>query len=155
MKKIIFVAIAFLSEVIVYAQDKPETRMLDYDPDKLKIIPDKVFEFGIPMLLIFIVLNTIVNIIKNRADQQLKMKMVERGISEEALVKIFSESNKLIRLQPLKWFLFSLALGLALMLIHFSRPYLVNQSGYMAMGIVLVFCSVAFFIYYRVLTSWK
>ena len=32
-----------------------------YDPHLQKIIPDKVFEFGVPFLLIFLLLNTVVS----------------------------------------------------------------------------------------------
>lgn len=135
-----------------FGQDTVENHTLNYDPDKLKIIPDKVFEFGIPLLLIFLLLNTLVSILKSRAEQQLKLKMIEKGVSDETLIKIFKESNAIAKLQPLKWFLFSIASAIALVAIHFSRNYLVNQSGYLAVGIFLLFLSAAFLIYYSILT---
>jgi hypothetical protein len=142
-----------LVTAICNAQDTLVNHTLTYDPDKLKLIPDKVFEFGIPMLFLFLLLNTIVTVLKNRADQQLKLKMLEKGIAEETLIQIFKESNAVLKLQPLKYFLFSSSLGISFIIIHFCKDFLINQSGYFALGIILLFTSLAFFIYYRVLQN--
>ena len=142
-----------MATAICGAQDTIEHHTLTYDPDKLKLIPDKVFEFGIPVLFLFLLLNTIVTILKNRADQQLKLKMVEKGIADETLIQIFKESNAILKLQPLKYFLFCSSLGISFIIIHFCKDYLINQSGYFAIGIILLFTSIAFFIYYRILQT--
>lgn len=141
-----------MATIFCIGQDTTTTA-LDYDPDKLKIIPDKVFEFGIPLLFIFLLLNTIVTILKNRAEHQLKLKLIEKEIPEETLIKIFKESNVLAKLQPLKWFLFTFATAIALLVIHLCRNFLINQSGYLAMAIFLLFISAAFFIYYNILSK--
>ncbi len=147
-------AIPFLMvTAICNAQDTVVHNTLTYDPDKLKLIPDKVFEFGIPMLFLILLLNTIVTVLKNRADQQLKLKMVEKGIADETLIRVFKESNAVLKLQPLKYFLICLSLGISFIIIHFCKEVLVNQSGYFALGIILVFTSIAFFIYYRILQN--
>ena len=154
MKRKIIVTVNFLlANLLCFAQNNTEIHTLNYDPDNLKIIPDRVFEFGIPLLFIFLLLNTLIAIIRNRAENQLKLKMIEKGISDETLVKIFKESNAIARLQPLKWFLFSIATATALVTIHFSRYYLINQSGYLAVGIFLLFLSAAFLIYYNILSK--
>ena len=152
-KKVIITLGVLLVNCICFAQDKVETYTLNYDPEKLKIIPDKIFEFGIPLLFIFLLLNAVVSILKNRAEKQLKLKMLEKDVSEETLIKIFRESNAIAKLHPLKWFLFSFAMAISLLTIHFSREYLVNQSGYLAVGIFLLFLSIAFYIYYRILQN--
>ena len=152
-KKITIATGVLLTSIICFGQDKVETHTLNYDPESLKIIPDKVFEFGIPLLFIFLLLSTIVSILKNKAENQLKLKMLEKNISEEALIKIFKESNTIVKLQPLKWFLFTLAMAVSLLIIHFSRAFLINQSGYLAVGIFMFFLSVAFFIYSRILQN--
>lgn len=152
-KKVIITIGVLLANCICFAQDNIETHTLNYDPEKLKIIPDKVFEFGIPLLFIFLLLNTVVSMLKNRAENQLKLKMLEKEVSEETLIKIFKESNAIAKLQPLKWFLFSFAMAISLLIIHFGREFLVNQSGYLAVGIFLLFLSTAFYIYYRILQN--
>lgn len=150
----LFIAILFfLSSAGAHAQDKIETRGLDYDPDKFKIIPDKVFEMGIPLLFLFFVAQALMSFAKMRAENRLKLRIIEKGVSEETLVEIFRESNAIAKLQPLKWFLFSMATGLALMIIHFSRAFLVNSSGYFAVGIILLLNAAAFAAYYHILSK--
>lgn len=123
------------------------------DPDQSKIFPDKLTEMLVPLLFLFIMLNLLVSVLKNRAELRLKEKMVEQGISEEALVNLFGDAKAMRRLQPLKWFLFALANGLALILLHFWRHWLAGQSGYLAMGLILLFNAVAFYTYYRLISK--
>jgi hypothetical protein len=138
---------------ICNAQDTIIHNTLPYDPHLHKLIPDKLFEFGIPILFLFLLLNTIVTVLKNRADQQLKLKMVEKGVTEETLIQIFKESNAVLKLQPLKYFLFCSSVGISFIIIHFCKDFLINQSGYFAIGIILLFTSIAFYIYYRILQN--
>jgi len=152
-KQYLLAILPVIITTICNAQDTTIHNTLPYDPHLHKLIPDKVFEFGIPMLFLFLLLNTIVTILKNRADQHLKLKMVEKGIAEETLIQVFKESNAVLKLQPLKYFLFCSSLGISLIIIHFCKDYLVNQSGYFALGIILLFTSIAFFIYYRILQN--
>ena len=142
-------AIVLLGPALMQAQDQITHHV--YDPHLNKLIPDKVFEFAVPILFIYLLFNSIVAIIKTRADNQVKMKMLEKGVSEETILLMFQENKAIKKLQPLKYFLICASLGLALIVIHFCKDYLVNESGYMAIGIILVFTSVAFLIYYRLL----
>jgi hypothetical protein len=153
IKKLLITTVAVFISLISGAQDSVEYHTLNYDPERLKIIPDKVFEFGIPLLLIFLLLNTIVTILKNKAESNLKLKIIEKGVSEDALIKIFKESNAISKLQPLKWFLFSFAVGISLFIIHLCKSYLRNQSGYLATSIILTLISIAFLIYYQLLNK--
>ena len=83
LKKITITAAILIINLLCFAQDKTVNNELTYDPEKLKIIPDKVLEFGIPLLFIFLLLNTVVAILKNRAENQLKLKLIEKGIPDE------------------------------------------------------------------------
>ena len=123
-------------------------------PDKLKVIPDKVFEFGIPMLFLILLLSIIVTVLKNRADHQLKLKLIEKGVADETLMQVFKESNTILRLQPLKYFLLFASLGTSFFIIHFTyeeRDITANQSGYFALGVIFLLTSIAFFVYYKIL----
>jgi len=152
-KKFMLIICGLATSLITMAQTVTEQLPPGYDPNTYKIIPDKVFEIGLPVLLIFLLANAVVTILKNRAEHQLKMKMIDKGLSEETLTGIFRESNMMARFQPLKWFLFSLALAIAFLIIHACRAYLINQSGYLAVAIVLLCMSAAFLIYYRILSA--
>jgi hypothetical protein len=150
--KIIVPLLLLASNVTVNAQDAVETRSLDYDPDRLKIIPDKVFEIGVPLLLLIFVVQALLEFAKMRSETRLKMQMIERGVPESLLVETFKVSNMIAKLQPLKWFLFTFATSFALIIIHFSRAFLVNSSGYFAVGLILLLNSVAFAVYYTILS---
>jgi hypothetical protein len=152
-KKLIAIGSLLLMMTVTYAQDGPQTHTLDYDPDKFKIIPDKVFEIGLPLFFLFLLLNTIVSVMKNRAANRLTEKMIDKGIGEQTLQQLSRDQHVVTKLQPLKWFLFSFAVATGLITIHLLRTYLINQSGYLAMGILLFYLSIAFLIYYRMLSK--
>ncbi|HYE53884.1 MAG TPA: hypothetical protein VD996_03545, partial [Chitinophagaceae bacterium] len=98
--------------------DTGKNKIVIIDRDQHKPIPDKVFEFGIPFLLILLVLNTITTIFKIKAEVQLKEKALEKGISEATLVELFKEDKQMARNAYLKWFLVLAAIGIALIYIH-------------------------------------
>lgn len=143
--------LTLLFHAAVFAASAQDTGQ-GFDPGQSKIFPDKLTEMLVPLLFLFLLLNLLVAVLKNRAEMRLKEKMVDKGISEEALVKIFGGANAMQRMQPFKWFLFACANGLALVLLHFCRYWLAGQSGYLAMGLVLLFNAAAFFIYYRLIS---
>jgi len=156
MKKKLVTTTGFvLFSIICIAQDSLQHSGTNDIPEEQKIVPDKLLEIGLPLLFLFLFLNIVVSVIKQRAENQLKHRMIERGVSEETLVRIFDDSNHLKRMQPLKWCLFSFASALGLLTIHFSRNYLLNQSGFAVIGIFLLFLSTAFFIYYKLISKNK
>lgn len=118
-------------------------------PDEGKMIPDKVFEIGAPLLLLWFIINTIVNIFKIKSEARLKEKALDKGISEATLIELFREDKKIIRSNYLKWFLVLCALGIALIYIHLLGQYKIMASGYLSLGLISFFVSIALFIYYR------
>jgi hypothetical protein len=136
-----------------FSQVVNRTLTNDYDPDKHKIIPDKVFEIGLPLLFLFLIANTLVAILKNRAESKLKEKAIDKGISEATLIALFAEDKKLNRMVYVKWFLILAALGVSLIIIQLIGNYLKTNTGYLAIGIVTIFQSIAFIIYYQVIKN--
>jgi len=116
-----------------------------------KIIPDKVFEFGIPLLLIFLVLNTIISIFKIKAEVTLKEKALDKGVSEATLIELFRGDRNMAKHIYLKWFLVLAAIGLALIYVHILHQFVRMSSGYLALGFISLFVSIAFLIYYRII----
>lgn len=155
MKSKLILLFLLLWSYIAEAQEKTQTTVMPGPPDGGGIIPDKVLETGIPLLFLFFVLNTLVSYSKSRAENRLKLKMIDKGISEEALIKIFSDGNKILRLQPIKWFLFSLATGLALMAIYLSGNMVKDPSGFFALSIIVLFNAFASYGYYLILSRKK
>jgi hypothetical protein len=119
-------------------------------PDENKIIPDKAFELGVPLLLIFIIINAVITIFKIKTEARLKEKALDKGISEPTLIELFRDDKVMTRTAYLKWFLVLAAFGIALIYIHMLDQYVHMSGGYLALGTIALFLSIAFFIYYRI-----
>jgi hypothetical protein len=153
-KRILLAFFLVIVAAICKAQDTAVNNAPVYGPNAHQSIQDKLFEFGVPMLFLILLLNIVASVLKNRADHQLKLKMLEKGVSEETLIKIFKESDTVSKLQPLKYFLICVSLGIAFLIIHFTdeqKDYALNQAGYFALGVILLLTSCAFYLYYRIL----
>ena len=151
--KIVTTGLALFAITTSFAQDVVRTLPNGYDPHREKLIPDKVFEIGLPLLVIFLIANSIVNIFKVRAENRLKEKALDRQLSEETLVALFSQDKSLAKYGYLKWFLILAALGLSLVYLHLLAQYAGIRSAYLGLGVMALFLSVAFFIYYRVIRN--
>ena len=124
-----------------------------YDPERNKIIPDKVFEIGLPLLVLFVLANSVVNIFKIRAENKLKEKAFDKQLSESTLVALFSEDKTITKYGYLKWFLVLAALGLSFIFLYVLDQVTGIRSGYLALGIITLFLSVAFLIYYNTIKN--
>jgi hypothetical protein len=104
----------------------------------------KLFEIIVPsgiLVIFFFVLMTIMQI---QANKQLKIKMIEKGISEETLIKLFSVSGKESAHGALKWALLLGGVGFGL---AGSQSY---EFGALSLGIVTMSAGLSFFIYYLI-----
>ena len=151
--KIVSLSLFLLSSFQLFCQrvnDTPENR---YDPDRNKIIPDKVFEIGLPLLFLFLIVNMVVSIFKVKAENRLKEKAIDKGMSEASLVALFGEDQRLSKLVYLKWFLILAALGSSLLIVYSFASFFEAKSGYLALGTIMLFQAIAFLIYYRILKN--
>ena len=151
--KIPFAVMALGASTLSFAQKVTTVLPEGYDPDRNKIIPDKVFEIGLPLLVLFVLANTVVNIFRIRAENKLKEKAFDKQLSESTLVALFSEDKSLIRYGYLKWFLILAALGLSFIFLYLLDHLTGIRSGYLALGIITVSLSIAFLIYYNIIKN--
>jgi hypothetical protein len=151
--KVVFITIGLLSSFVVVSQEVNRTLPPGYDPHYDKIIPDKIFEIGLPLVVLFIIANSIASIFKIRAENRLKEKALDRQLSEPTLVALFAEDKHLYRYVFLKWSLILAAIGLSFIFIYFLFQLTHIRSGYLALGIITLFMSIAFLIYYRIIQS--
>ena len=158
MKKVLISSLLLLAiqfgnaqDTLVYLNDSTKQPYYRIDPHVNKAIPDKVFEFGIPVLLIFLVINALVTIFRIRAEAKLKEKAIDKGISEPTLVELFREDKNMIKYGYLKWFLIMAAIGISLIYIHMLDQYTKMSSGYLSLGIISLLVSIAVYIYYRII----
>jgi len=147
--KLALLTVGLFNCVLGFSQDVYRTLPPGYDPHHDKIIPDKVFEIGLPLLVLFIIANSIANILKMRAENKLKEKAFDRQLSEQTLITLFSDDKSLNKYVFLKWFLVLAAFGISLIFIYFLFQFANIRSGYLALGIITLFMSFAFLIYYR------
>ena len=138
-------------DTLVYMNETSKQPYYQIVPRENKAIPDKVFEFGIPVLLIFLVINALVTIFRIRAEAKLKEKAIDKGISEPTLVELFREDKNMIKYGYLKWFLVMAAIGISLVYIHMLNEYVKMSSGYLSLGIISLLVSIAIYIYYRII----
>jgi hypothetical protein len=142
-------AIMIMNGLGLKAQDTVRIREI-YDPQHRKIISDKVFEMGIPLLLLFLIINSVISVFKIKAEARLKEKAMDKGISEPTLIALFRDDKVMMRNNSLKWFLVLLFLGIALIYIHMLNQYIHMASDSLALGLIALFVSIGLFIYYRI-----
>jgi 4-hydroxybenzoate polyprenyltransferase len=92
----------------------------EVDPAYQHRVPDKVFELGIPVLLIISILYTITQLFRISADKKIKEKLIEKGISDETLILLTRNGNRRLRLEALKWGLILGYTGIAFLLSEFT-----------------------------------
>lgn len=156
MKKKIFIMLSILalSAVQNLAVSQDTVRVLyprEYDPHYNKVIPDKVYEIGLPLLVLFLIANSIVNVFKVRAENRLKEKALDKQLSEATLIALFAQDKSMVKFDYLKWALVLAALGFSSLTVQLLSNTLKFYSGYWGVGIIFIFLSVAFLIYYNIL----
>jgi hypothetical protein len=149
--KVFLTALLLSTSLISFAQKVTHILPEGYDPDKNKIIPDKVFEIGLPLLVLFVLANSIVSVFRIRAENRLKEKAFDKELSEATLVTLFAEDKNILKYSYLKWFLVLASLGLSFLFLYFLDQLTGTRSGYLAMGIITVFLSISFLIYYNII----
>lgn len=156
MKKKILITISVLAlsaiQNLALAQDTVRVDFpKGYDPHYNKLIPDKVFEIGLPLLVLFLIASSIVSVFKVRAENRLKEKALDKQLSEATLITLFTQDKTMVKFDYLKWALVLGALGISLFLIQVLSSAYKFYSGYWGVGIMFIFLSAAFFIYYNIL----
>jgi hypothetical protein len=146
---LILSAILIMNGLGLKAQDTVRIREL-YDPYNRKIISDKVFELGVPLLLLVVIINAVISVFKIKTEARLKEKAMDKGISEPTLIELFRDDKMMMRNNYLKWFLVLAFLGIALIYIHMLNQYVRMASDMLALGLISLFISIGLFIYYRI-----
>jgi hypothetical protein len=123
----------------------------NYDPHYNKVIPDKVFEIGLPLLVLFLIASSIVSVFKVRAENRLKEKALDKQLSEATLIALFAQDRSMAKFDYLKWALVLGSLGISVLVIQLLSNTYKFYSGYWGVGIMFIFLSIAFLIYYNIL----
>jgi uncharacterized membrane protein YbaN (DUF454 family) len=121
--------------------------------DRPWILSDKIIEFAVPLFIITIVLQTLVTILKIRSNQKLRDKLLEKNV-HEALMQSFNETNKITKLEPLKWAFLTLSFAIAFFIIDSLGQYN-SISELLSLTILFGLTSAAFVAYYFILNKRK
>ncbi len=99
------------SPLLAFAQEQ--------NPAYQHAIPDKVFELGIPLVTIIIIFYSIISLFRIVTDNRTRQRLIDKGVSDEALKQMLLNGNKRIPLEALKWGLILGFTGLALIVCSF------------------------------------
>ena len=109
------------------------------------ISTEKLFEIMIPSALLLIFFIVALAITRINANKQLKIKMIDRGISEETLIAVFNGSRTDSLFSALKWALVLAGIGFGLAVSQ------IVAFGMLTFGIISFSAGMGFFLYYLIL----
>jgi hypothetical protein len=95
-------------------------------------IPDKVFELAIPLMIIILLFYTIISVFRIVTDNRTRQRLIDKGVSDEALKQMLLNGNKRLTLEALKWGLILGFTGIALLICHFI-PF-----GYLTFAVLFI-----------------
>ena len=150
LHRISAIGVALALVIVAPAQEQHRDTIAGNNPEQHKLIADKIIEIGLPLLFLFLIAHSIVSIIRTRAEQRLRERAIDRGLSEPTLMSLFGEDRRLSQMVYLKWFLVLAALGLSLAVLHLMAVYSTAMTGFLQLAIVSFFQAAALLVYYRV-----
>lgn len=107
-------------------------------------IPDKAIDIFIFLVLVLVPLYTLLLILKITADNKLRNRLMEKGMSEELIRAMMLNSKQKIRNEGLKWALLFGFTGIALAICN------VINFGYLTFAILFIAIAFALLIYLRI-----
>ena len=113
-----------------------------------RLIGDEGVSRGLLVVLIMYLVGIFVlNIIKTIQDQKLKLKMMEKGVSEKVIEQFLQPTTPTdAKQQSIKWFLILAAIGLGLTIVNFTLPLGIHSVAIMSASISLSFLGYYYFI---------
>jgi len=141
MKKRLLIAIILFAPIALNAQSL-------YEMPNGKTFSRQLFEIPAMMLIFFFVIVFILTIIKLILDHRLKMKMIDKGVSDKVVEQFLKPNRKDVKSQAIKWFLVLAGIGVGLTFTSIFLPVGVHSVAIMAFSLGL-----SFFAYYTYLKS--
>lgn len=99
-------------------------------------------DFLIPIAI----MGCIVYVIKNFSDNRVRHKLIERGQLDDSVKYLYMDKGQNRRLVSLRWGLFLVAIGLALIV---GQVFGSEISETITIGCMLLFAGIGFFVYYH------
>jgi len=142
MQKIFTTILACSVTVVSFGQNHSPN-----DPHYSKAIPDKFIEVPGLILLVYLAVHVLLTIIKMFLDNRLKVKMIDKGVSEELIKQVAQRNPKEMMMDAIKWLM--LLTGLAVGIFAAS----LFPIGILTVAFIVSGAALGFLVYFIVLKN--
>jgi hypothetical protein len=141
MKKVIsLITLTFLTIVAVGQETA------NYDPLRDKEFLEKLFQVISIIFVIYLIANSILNLIRMFLDFRLKNKMMDKGASETIVQQLLQPQKTDARITAIKWAIIVGGMGLGFSLMLLFPPFGIHSVMIMAFCVSLSFLVFYYFI---------
>ena len=99
-----------------------------------------------PMILAVIFIG-VAAIVKIAVDAKTRNRLIEKGVADEEITKLYGATSSLQNLSSLKWGMVLVGIGLAVLISRFFPRYVSDE---VAWGLMFLFAGLGFLIYYPI-----
>ena len=132
MKKRLLIAIILFAPFAGNAQSL-------YEMPNGRTFSRQLFEIPSMMLIFYLITVFILTIIKLILDHRLKMKMIDKGVSDKLAEQFLQPNKKDDKIRTIKWFFVLAGIGVGLTLTSIFLPVGVHSVAIMAFSLALSF----------------
>lgn len=132
MKKRLLIAIILFAPFAVNAQ-------FLYEMPNGRTFSKQLFEIPAMILIFYLVTVFILTIIKLILDHRLKMKMIDKGVSDKVAEQFLQPNKQDVKSQTIKWFFVLAGIGVGLTFTSIFLPVGVHSIAIMAFSLAISF----------------
>jgi len=138
MKKLIFLFLAFTAPLGVFAEDYHFTEGTSFTR--------QLFEIPATLFAAWLVITFFISLVRIILDHRLKLKMIEKEVSDKVAEQILQPTKNDTKSQAFKWFLILAGMGVGLGLVSVTTPF-----GIHSIAIIVCCLSLSFLGYFSYL----
>ena len=138
MKKLIFLFLAFTAPLGVFAEDYHFTEGTSFTR--------QLFEIPATIFAAWLVITFFISLVRIILDHRLKLKMIEKEVSDKVAEQILQPTKNDTKSQAFKWFLILAGMGVGLGLVSVTTPF-----GIHSIAIIVCCLSLSFLGYFSYL----
>jgi hypothetical protein len=139
MKRRILLFLAFTTPYFVFADDYHFTEGTSFSR--------QLFEIPATLLAAWLLISFLISIVRLVLDNRLKVKMVEKEVSDKVAEQMLQSSKTDTRSQAFKWFMVLAGTGIGLGLVSINLPFGIHSIAILACCLSLSY--LGYFIYIK------
>jgi hypothetical protein len=113
----------------------------DQNPAYQHAVPDRVFEIGVPLFVAVATIYALISIFKIITENITRQRLIDKGVSDDALKQMLLNGNKRMILEAKKWGLLIGFIGIGLFICRFIT------FGYTTFAVLALCIAVALFLF--------